>query len=92
MAVSVSNRFMYVQFIDDLNGATMASVTSRGIEGPRNVETARKLGRAAAAAARERGISRVVVDRGGFRYHGRVKALVEAALEGGLVIRSKEEK
>ena len=92
MAVSVSNRYMYVQFVDDLNGATLASVSSMSIEGPRNVETAKRLGQAVAAVARERGISRAVIDRGGFRYHGRIKALVEAAVEGGLSIRSKEAK
>jgi large subunit ribosomal protein L18 len=92
MAVSVSNRYMYVQFVDDLSGATLASVTSMSIEGPRNVETARKLGQAVAALARERGITRAVVDRGGFRFHGRIKALVEAAVEGGLSIKSKEAK
>jgi len=92
MAVSVSNRYMYVQFVDDLSGATLASISSMGIDGPRNVGTAKKLGQAVAALAKERGISRAVVDRGGFRYHGRIKALVEAAVEGGLSIKSKEAK
>jgi large subunit ribosomal protein L18 len=92
MAVSVSNRFIYVQFIDDVNGVTLASASSMKIDGPRNIETAGKLGRMAAAAAKERGICSVVVDRGGFRFHGRVKALVDAAVEGGLSIRSKEAK
>jgi large subunit ribosomal protein L18 len=81
MAVYVSNRGIAVQFVDDENGATLAGVASTA---GKNVAAARQLGQRAAEAARERGIGEVVVDRGGFKYHGRVKALVEAAVEAGL--------
>ncbi|MBM4143093.1 MAG: 50S ribosomal protein L18 [Lentisphaerae bacterium] len=82
MAVYVSNRRIAVQFVDDDRGVTLAAAVSDG--GRKNVETARELGRSAAAQALARGIGEVVVDRGGFKYHGRIKALVEAAVGAGL--------
>jgi large subunit ribosomal protein L18 len=93
MALCASNRYLYVQFIDDANGVTLASVSSLGADGGRkNAATAGALGKEAAAVAKERGISRVVVDRGGFKFHGRIKALVDAAVAAGLGIRSEEAK
>ena len=91
MALMCSNRAIYVQFIDDENGVTLASANT-GAKGATNVDAAKDLGRRAAVEAREKGISRVVVDRGGFRFHGRVRAVVDGAVEEGLSIRSKEEK
>lgn len=92
MSVMISSRHMYVQFIDDDCGKTLAHVasTKRPDYNGTTVDAARAIGLDAAAAAQENGIKRVVVDRGGFRYHGRVKAVVEAAREGGLIMSTKE--
>ena len=90
MAVFVSNANLYVQFVDDETGKTLASASSLPLKAKLNVETAAKVGKAAAEAAKAAGISLVVVDRGGFKYHGRVKAAVEAALEAGLKLNDKE--
>jgi len=89
MAICVSNRNMFVQFIDDDRAHTLASASTRGAAGKVNVAAAGELGRQAASAAQEQGIRRVVVDRGGFKYHGRVKAIVEAALQAGLSVSDK---
>ncbi len=89
MSVFRSNKEIYVQFIDDESGKTLMSVSSRdkGLEGKKD-ETksaiAAKVGQAAASKAIEKGISTVVFDRNGYLYHGRVKALADAAREGGL--------
>ena len=89
MAVFRSNRHLYVQFIDDQNAVTLAAASTlagdAGDDG-RNctVENARVLGQRAAEKAREKGIERVVFDRAGFKYGGRIAALAEAAREGGL--------
>lgn len=87
MAIFVSNCHMYVQFVDDDARQTLAQATTLGLEDAKvNVATATVLGGKAAAAAQEKGIRKVVVDRGGFKYHGRVKAIVEAAVAAGLSI------
>jgi large subunit ribosomal protein L18 len=86
MALSVSNRNISVQFIDDAAACTLAGVSTTGGAEALNLAAAAKLGRRAAEAAMGRGIRSAVVDRGGFRFHGRVKALVDAAREAGLVI------
>ena len=91
MAIYVSNAHINVQFIDDDTGSTLASTTSMGMDAKLNVATAKVVGEKAAEAAKAKGISLVVVDRGGFRYHGRVKEVVEAALAAGLKIRAEEE-
>ena len=86
MAICVTNQHMYVQFVDDDEARTLASASTLGADGKCNRESAKTLGEAAARAAVDRGIGRVVVDRGGFRYHGRVREIVEAALAAGLSI------
>lgn len=89
MAVMLSNKHMYVQFVDDSRGKTLAMVSTNGKQAPvrtRNVAGAQALGQAAAKRAKEKGITSVVFDRGGFRYHGRVRAIAEAAREEGLVL------
>lgn len=91
MAVHVSNSNVYVQFVDDAAGKTLASASSVTLKAKLNVETAKKVGEAAAEAAKAAGISLVVIDRGGFKYHGRVAAVVEAALAGGLKVNDKQE-
>ncbi|MCX7819725.1 MAG: 50S ribosomal protein L18 [Kiritimatiellae bacterium] len=89
MCVHFSLRHAQVQFVDDDAGRTLAAVSTyagplKEFAGRVTVEAARQIGRAAAEAARAVGISEVVFDRGGFRYGGRVKALADAAREGGL--------
>jgi large subunit ribosomal protein L18 len=80
---------IYVQLIDDLDGKTLVSASSAvGKKGQRktggNVATAKEIGKAIAEKAKAKGISKVVFDRGGYIYHGRVKALADAAREAGL--------
>lgn len=87
MAVMISNRHLYVQFIDDEAGRTIASVSTCGADdGAVNVAAAGQLGKKAAEVAKEKGIGAVVFDRAGFRYHGRIKAIADAAREAGLKI------
>jgi len=90
MSVCFTGENIYVQFIDDQRGVTLASTSTRDKVTPSretlsaNVESAKKLGALAAAAAKGKGISSVIFDRNGARYHGKVKALADAAREGGL--------
>ena len=88
MAIMKSSRHLYVQLIDDVAGVTLASATTVGSTGKLNVATATELGKNIAEAAVAKGIERVVVDRGGFPFHGRVKAVVDGAVEAGLSILS----
>jgi large subunit ribosomal protein L18 len=87
LAVFRSVAHIYAQVIDDTEGRTLVSASSVD-KGARtnggNVAAAKVIGKLVAERARERGIKSVVFDRGGYRYHGRVKALAEAAREGGL--------
>ena len=92
MSVCISNRTIFVQFIDDDAMTTLASASTIGRQAPLNLATARLIGQAAAEAALAKGIARVVVDRGGFRYHGRVREIVEAAVAAGLSISDKARK
>lgn len=80
-----SNSNMYAQIINDVEGVTLVSVSSLELKlDKNNVETATKVGTAIAKKALEAGINEVVFDRGGYAYHGRVKALADAAREAGL--------
>ena len=88
LAICKSSRHVYVQLIDDVQGVTLVSATTAGTQDKQNIEQASELGRRAAEAALSKGIERVVVDRGGFRFHGRVKAIVDAATAAGLLIHS----
>jgi large subunit ribosomal protein L18 len=90
MAICISNKHIYVQFIDDDAGRTLAQASSIK-EKNANIAVAKTTGTAAAEAAKAAGISTVVVDRGGFKYTGRVAAIVEAAVEAGLSISAKKE-
>ena len=91
MSLCVSNKHMYVQFIDDTVGNTLASASTIK-ETKCNIEIAKKLGAAAAEAAKAKGIKMVVVDRGGFKFTGRIAAIVDAAVENGLSISDKPAK
>lgn len=86
MSACFSNTHIYVQFIDDIKGATLAAVSTRdkGEKLGANAANAVKIGKRAAEAAIGKGIKAVVFDRGGNRYHGKVKALADAAREAGL--------
>jgi len=90
MSVRFTNAHIYVQFVDDAAGQTIAAANTRTkaarAAGPvgANVATATRLGSLAAQLAKEKGISTVVFDRSGSRYHGKVKALADAAREQGL--------
>ncbi len=90
MAIFVSNKHMYVQFIDDVAMHTLASTSTLNEGKSCNLETAKLIGASAAEAAKAKGISAVVVDRGGFSFHGRVKQIVDSAVENGLVVNLKE--
>ena len=90
MSICITNKHMYVQFIDDDAGRTLASASTIK-ESKANLEVAKNLGAKAAEAAKAAGISTVVVDRGGFQYTGRVAAIVESAVAGGLSISAKKE-
>ena len=90
MSICVTNKNIYVQFIDDDAGRTLASASTIKAEHA-NLEAAKALGKAAADAAKAAGISLVVVDRGGSKYTGRIAALVESAVEAGLCVSAKKE-
>ncbi|MDQ5874183.1 MAG: 50S ribosomal protein L18 [Actinomycetota bacterium] len=85
LAVYRSNRQIYAQLIDDSSGRTLVSASSQKVRGGQDPTTrAKAVGRAVALRAADAGIKKVTFDRGGFRYHGRVKSLAEGAREGGL--------
>jgi len=75
---------IYAQVIDDRTGQTLVSASSIKLKTGGNVAAAKEIGKAVAEKAVEKGIKRVVFDRGGYLYHGRIKALADAAREAGL--------
>ena len=90
MSVRFTNEHIYVQFIDDTRGVTVASASTRHKSTPAretlaaNMASAKKVGALAAAAAKSKGITSIVFDRNGAPFHGKVKALADAAREAGL--------
>ncbi len=82
LAVYRSNKTLIVQVIDDEKGHTLVSKTMKGT----TIETAKLLGVEIAKACKAKSIKQVVFDRGGYRYHGAIRQLVESAREGGLAI------
>ncbi len=88
LSVHRSNKNISAQLIDDLKGVTVASAStlekSLGVVGKNNVEAAAKVGAAIAERAKKAGVDVCYFDRGGFLFHGGVKALADAAREGGL--------
>jgi len=88
LSVYRSNKQIYAQLIDDIAGVTLASASSASkaveIAKGKKVDMAKEVGKAIATKAIESGIKAVVFDRGGYLYHGRIKALAEGAREGGL--------
>ena len=90
LSVHRSNKNISAQLIDDVNGVTLASASSMEKDmagsGANNVEAATKVGSAIAERAKKAGVTEAYFDRGGFLFHGKVKALADAAREGGLKI------
>ncbi len=87
LAVYFSNKNVYAQIIDDVSGRTLAAATTlvkAGADTKANQQTAASVGKEIAEKAKVAKISTVIFDRGGFQYHGKVKALADAAREGGL--------
>lgn len=90
LSVFRSNKHIYVQIIDDVQGVTLASAstTEKDLGGVGsyhgNRDAAAKIGTVIAERAKEKGIKEVIFDRGDYKYHGRVKALADAARDGGL--------
>ncbi|MDI6777853.1 MAG: 50S ribosomal protein L18 [Patescibacteria group bacterium] len=77
---------IYIQLVDDEKEKTIAALDSRKIKGGKNnIETAWKIGAEIAKIAKEKKIAKVVFDKHGYKYHGKVKALAEGAREGGLI-------
>jgi large subunit ribosomal protein L18 len=85
-----SSKHMYAQIIDDVSGVTLVAASTQDkelksdVSNGGNVESARKVGELIAMRAKEQGVEKVVFDRGGYLYHGRVQALADAAREAGL--------
>ena len=88
LSVHRSSKNISVQLIDDAQGVTLAAASTLekdlGLVGKNNVEAAAKIGTAIAERAKAKGVEEVVFDRGGFLFHGKIKALADAAREGGL--------
>ena len=84
LSVHRSGRHIYAQIIDDAAGKTIVAANTLGSKAGANIDAAATVGKALAEAAVKAGVSTVVFDRGGFLFHGRVKALADAAREGGL--------
>jgi large subunit ribosomal protein L18 len=90
LSVHRSSKHIYAQVIDDLTGETIASACSlekdmrTSLKSGANIEAAKVIGKLVAERALGKGVKDVVFDRGGYRYHGRIKALADAAREGGL--------
>lgn len=89
IAVYRSNKQIYVQVVDDLKGETILSASSKEKDiaaqsGIKKIEQAKLVGKLLASRCKEKGIEKVVFDRSGYKYHGRVKSLADAAREGGL--------
>ena len=85
LSVHRTGKHIYAQIIDDAGGKTVAAASTLGVKpSGANVDAAAKVGETIAAAAKKAGVTAVVFDRGGYLFHGRVKALADAAREGGL--------
>ena len=86
LSVFRSSKHIYAQMIDDLSGVTLAAAGSRqkGAKPGSNITAATEVGKKLAESAKAAGITKAAFDRGHYKYHGRVKALAEAAREGGL--------
>ncbi|MFA5777147.1 MAG: 50S ribosomal protein L18 [Parcubacteria group bacterium] len=84
LCVFISLKKVYVQAIDDKKGNTIVSADLKEAKGKNNIEGLRKLGKVVAKKCIDKKISEVVFDRGGYKYHGKIKAFADSAREGGL--------
>jgi len=91
LSVHRSNKYVYAQVIDDVTGVTLAAASSiqKSLQGDlggkfSTLDAAKTVGKTVAERAKEKGVTKVCFDRGGYKYHGRVKALADAAREAGL--------
>ena len=84
LVVFRSQKHIYAQLVDDTQQRTLATVSDLGIEQGKKGERAAEVGRLIAERAKSAGITRVVFDRAGYRYHGRIKAVADGARKGGL--------
>ena len=84
LVVFRSDKHIYAQLVDDDAGRTLATVSSQKVGDGKKSEKAAAVGKTIAGVAKDKGITRVVFDRGGYKYHGRVKAVADGAREGGL--------
>ena len=84
LVVFRSDKHIYAQLVDDDAGRTIATVSSLKLAEGKKSERAAEVGKQVAVLAKDKGITRVVFDRGGYKYHGRVKAVADGAREGGL--------
>ena len=84
LSIYRSSKYIYAQIIDDAAGRTVAQVGSKAVKTGTKTDSAAAVGKAVAEAALAAGVKQVVFDRGQYRYHGRVKALADAAREAGL--------
>jgi large subunit ribosomal protein L18 len=84
LCISRSNKEMYAQIIDDTQGKSLVQLSTRKVEGKTKVEKSLALGKLLARSAQDKGVTNVVFDRGGYLFHGRVKAIADGAREGGL--------
>lgn len=87
LAIFRSNKYIYAQVIDDTEARTLAAASSQESDlrsSALNIDTASKVGALVASRAKEAGVENVVFDRGGFKFHGKIKALADAAREEGL--------
>lgn len=86
IAVFKSNQYIYAQVVDDKSGKTLLSVSDLGVKTGKKSEKALKIGETLAARMKEKGMLEAVFDRGGFKFHGRVKSVAEGLRSGGIKI------
>lgn len=84
LAVYRSNKYVYAQLIDDVAGTTLFAADSRAYTGKNKQECGNEVGKTLAEQATKKGVTQAVFDRGGFQYHGAVKAVADGARDGGL--------
>ena len=89
MSIMVSNKHIFVQFVDDEKGETLVSAGTNGSDLTHNIAGAGMLGRLAGESALKKDIKNVVVDRGGLKFHGCVKAVVDGVIEAGVMVGKK---
>lgn len=85
LSVFRSNKYIWAQLIDDQNATTLASLTDRKLANNNKIQKAKEIGLNLAKLATKKNIKKVVFDRSGYKYHGRIKAIAEGAREGGLI-------